>query len=72
MSTHNLQPEKHLGQQDSFCDVVSGVGGIGSGEKADTNQAEIDHIVPRSKGGSNHNSNLRVVSKKENLLKGNR
>ena len=33
MSTHNLQPEKHLGQQDSFCDVVSGVGGIGSGGK---------------------------------------
>ncbi|MBQ3946149.1 MAG: HNH endonuclease [Alphaproteobacteria bacterium] len=34
------------------------------------NQAEIDHIVPRSKGGSNHNSNLRVVSKKRKFVKG--
>ena len=33
------------------------------------NQAEIDHIVPRSKGGSNHNSNLRVVSKKRKFVK---
>jgi len=42
------------------------------GEKADMNQAEIDHTIPRSLGGSNSNSNLRVVSKEENLKKGNR
>jgi len=42
------------------------------GKKADMNQAEVDHIVPRSKGGTNHNSNLSVISKKENLEKGNR
>ena len=31
------------------------------------NQAEIDHIDERGKGGSNSNRNLRVTSKKENL-----
>lgn len=33
------------------------------------NQAEIDHINP---SGSNDNSNLQVLSKEENLRKGNR
>jgi hypothetical protein len=42
------------------------------GEKMDMNQAEVDHIKPRSKGGSNSNSNQRVISKEENLKKGNR
>ncbi|MCH7403882.1 RHS repeat-associated core domain-containing protein [Belliella kenyensis] len=42
------------------------------GQKADMNQAEVDHIQPKSKNGSNSNSNLRVVSKEENLRKGNR
>ena len=42
------------------------------GLKADMNQAEIDHIVPRSKGGTNHNSNLQVLSKEENLRKRNK
>lgn len=36
------------------------------------NQAEVDHIKPKSKGGSNKNSNLRIISKEENLKKGNR
>jgi len=31
---------------------------------------EVDHIKPKSKGGSNSNSNLRVISKEENLKKG--
>jgi 5-methylcytosine-specific restriction endonuclease McrA len=30
---------------------------------------QIDHITPLSEGGSNHKSNLRVVSAKENLAK---
>lgn len=42
------------------------------GQKADMNQTEIDHINPKSKGGSNDNSNLQVLSKEENLKKGNR
>jgi len=42
------------------------------GQKADMDQAEIDHVQPRSFWGSNSNSNLRVISKEENLRKGNR
>ncbi len=42
------------------------------GQKADMNQGEVDHIDPKSRGGSNSNSNLRVVSKEENLKKGNK
>ncbi len=45
---------------------------VGKGQKADMNQAEVDHIDARSKGGSNSNKNLRVISKEENLKKGNR
>lgn len=42
------------------------------GQKANMNQAEIDHIEPRSKGGNNASSNAQVLSKKENIAKGNR
>ena len=42
------------------------------GQKANMNQAEIDHIDPRSKGGNNASSNAQVLSKKENIAKGNR
>ena len=42
------------------------------GQKADMNQAEVDHVIPRSKNGSNSNANQRVISKEENLRKGNR
>lgn len=31
---------------------------------------EVDHKKPLSKGGSNHRSNLRVVSRHENRVKG--
>jgi hypothetical protein len=39
------------------------------GEKANMNQAEVDHVDERVNGGSNSNKNLRVVSKKQNLDK---
>jgi RHS repeat-associated protein len=42
------------------------------GEKANMNQAEIDHVNPKSKGGSNASSNAQILSKEENLKKGNR
>jgi RHS repeat-associated protein len=45
---------------------------VAKGEKANMNQAEVDHIQPKSKGGTNNNSNLRVISKEENLKKGNK
>jgi hypothetical protein len=40
-----------------------------SGQPADMDQAEVDHVDPRSKGGSNSNANQRVISKRENLAK---
>ena len=36
------------------------------------NTAEIDHIVPKSKGGTNHYSNARVVCRSTNRSRGNR
>lgn len=36
------------------------------------NEAHVDHIQPRSLGGSNGNENLRVISREENLRKGNK
>lgn len=36
------------------------------------NQAEIDHIEPRSKGGDNSSPNAQVLSKEENVKKGNK
>ncbi|MBW8687265.1 DUF6443 domain-containing protein [Chitinophaga rhizophila] len=42
------------------------------GKPADPNQAEVDHIDPKSKGGTNSNSNLRVISKEENQKKYNK
>ena len=41
-----------------------------SGVPANMNQAEVDHINPKSKGGTNSPSkNAQVISKKENLKK---
>jgi RHS repeat-associated protein len=42
---------------------------VPKGGKANMNQAEVDHKDERVKGGSNSNSNQRVVSKKQNLDK---
>lgn len=41
------------------------------GIKANMNQAEIDHVNAKSKGGSNSYSNAQVLSKEENLKKRN-
>lgn len=40
------------------------------GVPADMQQAEGDHITPRSRGGSNSNSNLQLITKEQNLKKG--
>jgi hypothetical protein len=42
---------------------------VPKGGKANMNQAEVDHIDERSTGGSNSNTNLRVISKRQNLDK---
>ncbi|WP_238567926.1 DUF6443 domain-containing protein [Flavobacterium sp. ASV13] len=42
------------------------------GVKANMNQAEVDHITAKSKGGKNSYGNAQVLSKEENLKKGNR
>ncbi len=42
---------------------------VTKGEKANMNQAEVDHIIERVNGGSNSNGNLRVISKDQNLKK---
>ncbi len=39
------------------------------GQKANMNQAGVDHMTLKSKGGTNNNSNLQVLSKEENLKK---
>lgn len=39
------------------------------GEPADMNQAEVDHKQSRKNSGTNSNSNMRVISKEENLKK---
>jgi len=40
------------------------------GQKANKKQAEVDHKIPKAKGGSNHSSNAQVISREENLKKG--
>ncbi|HET6224708.1 MAG TPA: hypothetical protein VFF27_00420, partial [Bacteroidia bacterium] len=40
------------------------------GVPSNMNQAEVDHIVPKAKGGTNSSSNAQVLTKEENLKKG--
>jgi hypothetical protein len=40
------------------------------GEKYNSKKHHIDHVWPHSRGGSNTEDNLRVISKKANLKKG--
>lgn len=40
-----------------------------SGVKPGNNEWQIDHIKPRSKGGTNSNSNAQVLSRQENRIK---
>jgi len=42
------------------------------GVRPPDNEAHVDHIEPKSKGGSNSGSNARIISRKENLKKGNK
>lgn len=39
------------------------------GVKANMNQAEVDHVTPRSKGGKNTSDNVQILSKEENIKK---
>ena len=49
--------------------VLDAPANVPKGGKANMNQAEVDHMRERVNGGSNSNSNQRVVSKKQNLEK---
>lgn len=42
-----------------------------SGQKANMSQAEVDHVTPKSMGGSNSYKNAQVLSKTQNLKKSN-
>ncbi|MEC8559418.1 MAG: HNH endonuclease signature motif containing protein, partial [Planctomycetota bacterium] len=38
----------------------------------DAHAMEVDHVVPRSRGGSARLSNLQLITRRDNQLKGNR
>jgi 5-methylcytosine-specific restriction endonuclease McrA len=64
--------EYHQGQikSDQSKTVLSPAVQAKKGVKANMTQAEVDHIIPKAKGGTNSYSNLQVLSKAENLKKG--
>ncbi len=41
-----------------------------TGQKYNSRDLEIDHVVPFSKGGSSTEDNLRVIPRRENRAKG--
>jgi HNH endonuclease len=41
------------------------------GVKPPPNEAQVDHIQPKSKGGTNANSNAQILSRQENRAKSN-
>ena len=62
---NNPQNKMHLyGQQGGHCN--------GCKEHFETRHLEIDHVIPRSKGGTDHLDNLQLLCGSCNRIKGNR
>jgi 5-methylcytosine-specific restriction endonuclease McrA len=71
----SLQLRKRLGwpiTEGDLLDLWDRQGGLCAltGAAMDIHDSEVDHIVPRSRGGSEHLSNLRWLSRAANQAKG--